>query len=293
MPKPGTYVVAVSGGVDSMALMHLLQTRAQQEPGWQLIVAHLDHGIRADSAEDRQLVQAVAENYDLPFVYKESHLGAKASEAIARKVRYEFLREVQKDREAVAIITAHHQGDVIETAIINMLRGTGRKGLTALISRTDVLRPLLNVPKVEIIKYAKTYDLQWREDSTNQDESYLRNYVRQQLLPRFSTSERLQLLSIINAQKKTNQSLDELLSNLSKGQAELDRLWFNKLGHSEALEVLASWLRANGIRNFDRKGLERLVVAAKVSRPGKQIDILGNIKLAVRKRQLALVGIER
>lgn len=159
-PKPGKYVVAVSGGVDSMALLDLLQAHGDYE----LVVAHLDHGIRSDSGEDRQLVEQAAEAVGLPFFYKEAKLGAGTSEAAARKVRYAFLNKIKTKQGAAAIITAHHQNDVLETAIINIIRGTGRKGLTSLGSN-EIVRPLLNVSKAALIQYAKKHNLQWREDS--------------------------------------------------------------------------------------------------------------------------------
>src|SRR5665213_1651974 len=108
LPKPGSYVVAVSGGVDSMALLNVLKGESRRGGGWKLVVAHLDHGIRPESAEDRRLVQATARDYKLPFVYHEGRLGAGASEAAAREARYSFLRSVQKASDAVAIVTAHH-----------------------------------------------------------------------------------------------------------------------------------------------------------------------------------------
>src|SRR5665213_799396 len=132
---PGKYVVAVSGGVDSISLLHILQA----QPGVRLIVAHFDHGIREDSVEDRRLVQNVAREYRLPFVYDAGNLGVDTSEAAARQARYRFLRRVQQASGARAIVTAHHQDDLLETAILNLLRGTGRKGLTALSNRSDMI----------------------------------------------------------------------------------------------------------------------------------------------------------
>src|SRR6185369_2891937 len=117
--RPGKYVVAVSGGVDSMVLLELLR----QKPKLELIVAHFDHGIRPESGEDRKLVQRIAKHYELPFVYVEGHLGASASEALAREARYAFLRKVQAEQGAEAIITAHHQDDMLETAIMDLMRG--------------------------------------------------------------------------------------------------------------------------------------------------------------------------
>ena len=182
--KPGKYVVAVSGGVDSMVLLDLLK----DQPHLKLIVAHYDHGIRPDSAKDRQLVQDVAAAYHLPMVFENGKLGSTASEATARQARYEFLERTRQTHSARAILTAHHQDDVLETAIINLIRGTGRRGLTALSSQPLIIRPLLHVSKADIRAYAEKQQLKWHEDSTNQDEKYLRNYIRRNWLPQFDVA---------------------------------------------------------------------------------------------------------
>jgi tRNA(Ile)-lysidine synthase len=298
LTSPGRYVVAVSGGVDSMALLHALHARntASADRPWKLVVAHLDHGMRSDSLEDRQLVQTTAKRLGLPFVYDEVQLGAGTSEAVARAARYDFLHRVQREHNAKAIVTAHHQDDVLETAIINLLRGSGRKGLTSLASHKDVERPLLNVSKRDLIAYAKEQGLTWREDSTNHNTDYLRNYVRYQLLPRFDDAGRRQLWEIITGLRTTNTQLDKLLTHqltkrLSAGQ--LDRSWFVQLPHAVAQETMASWLRSRGLRDFDSKTLERLVVAAKTATAGKTIDVLHGTTLAVGPKHLALAGAER
>src|SRR5690606_4946866 len=128
--EPGHYVVAVSGGVDSMALLDMVAK--QSRPKVSFTVAHFDHGIRDDSHLDRRLVGEVAQRHNLPFVYERGELGAGASEALAREARYAFLRKVQHSTGARGIMTAHHHDDVVETAVLNMLRGTGRKGLSSL-----------------------------------------------------------------------------------------------------------------------------------------------------------------
>jgi tRNA(Ile)-lysidine synthetase-like protein len=280
-----------------MALVHLLHKQAERsDRPWKLIVAHLDHGIREDAAEDRRLVQTQAARCGLPFVYHESRLGPGASEAEARAARYEFLHTVRATSGARAIVTAHHQDDVLETAIINLLRGSGRKGLTSLRSRHDVARPLLHIPKRDLIAYAKDQGLAWREDSTNQDLNYLRNYVRHRLLPRFDAASREQLLRIIEAARATNDELDRALTNhlhLQSAAGQLDRVWFNHLPHNVAREVMATWLRAHGVRNFDRRTLERLVVAAKVAPAGAFHNVLGDTRLKVAGGTLALESAER
>lgn len=292
LPKPGTYVVAVSGGVDSMALLHILR----EQPGLKLVVAYFDHGIREDSGADRLLVEQAAKNYGLEFVTAEGHLGNSASEAKARDARYGFLRKVSEDSGASAIITAHHQDDLLETAILNLLRGTNRKGLTPLKGQPDISRPLLKVSKPEILDYAASHGIQWREDSTNTDTAYLRNYVRLKLLSRFSGADRLKLVNILTSLESTNQEIDGLLAAQLKLQAakeQIDRRWFNRLPHAAAREIMAAWLRANGVRDFDSKALERLVVAAKTAAPGKVFPVRKDLRLKAMDKYLALDRQER
>src|SRR5581483_3464845 len=159
IPK-GRYIVAVSGGLDSMALLNMLSNLPEVKP----IVAHFNHGMRVDSKLDEDLVTRTAIRLGLPLEIGHGRLGKNASEAKARTARYSFLVRVQQKHKAKAIITAHHQDDLIETAIINILRGTGRRGLTALAQNRNVVRPLLDMSKAEIIKYAKRSNLEWRED---------------------------------------------------------------------------------------------------------------------------------
>lgn len=288
----GKYVLAVSGGVDSVSLLHALN----DVPDMELVVAHFDHGIRTDSAKDRRFVQSLAGDYGLPFVYEEGTLGSDASEAAARNARYDFLDRMRREHKAQAIVTAHHRDDVLETAIINVLRGSGRKGLTALASREYVERPLLDIPKEDVIAYAKKRGLEWREDPTNLDTDYLRNYVRHKLLPRFNDKDRERLWEIICGLRTTNAELDDLLAHQLVAQTsggELDRGWFISLPHEVAKEVMASWLRSRGLRGFDSKILERLVVAGKTGAPGKSFDIMNGAVLAVKVKYLALEGPER
>jgi tRNA(Ile)-lysidine synthetase-like protein len=282
--EPGTYVVAVSGGVDSMVLLNMLS----KIPKLKLVVAHFDHGIRTDSEQDRHLVQAAAKKYRLPFVFDEGRLGPGASEAAAREVRYKFLQKTAQASNANAIITAHHQDDMLETAIINMMRGTGRRGLTSLRDLPNLKRPLLSYTKAEIISYAKQHNLEWREDSTNQDKTYLRNYVRHEIIPKLTAGQKANLLKHIDKLGELNQEIDTIIDGLVGRQSELDRQWFISLDHKVALDVMASWLRAHSINDFDSKRLELLVRAAKTYQPDKQIDIDKTHQLQVKKDLLAL-----
>ena len=310
--KPGKYVVAVSGGVDSMALLYALVQQSlvvsHQSLGKvdgrratddssrsRLVVAHFDHGIRPDSEQDREFVQEQARKYGLPFVHEEGKLGPDASEAHARDVRYLFLRRAQKGQGAQAIITAHHQDDVLETAVLNLLRGTGRKGLSSLKSHDDMVRPLLNTPKQDLIAYARQHNIAWREDPTNVDERYLRNYIRRRIMPRFASRARQQLLARIEKAHRLNEEIDALLDNLLQAQPgtnQLQRRWFAALPYAVSCEVMAAFLRHNGISGFTRGRIERLVVAAKTKPPGKLADVDADYVLHVGKNTLRFIARE-
>ena len=177
----GTYVVAVSGGVDSAALLDMLAKSENQEVNF--IVAHFDHGIRSTSENDTKFVADLATRYGFSFVSERVDLGANSSEELARNARYDFLLRTKEKYNARAIILAHHKDDIVETMIFNILRGTGIRGLCSLKSTPLLIRPLLSKTKKEIVDYANTRNLNWIEDSTNQDTKYKRNYIRHIILP--------------------------------------------------------------------------------------------------------------
>jgi len=277
----GRYVVAVSGGVDSMALLHMLK----DIPGLQLTVAHFDHGIRSDSDQDRRLVQEISQQYRLPFVYKEGKLGPETSEETAREARYEFLKDIQKQVAARAIITAHHQDDVIETAIHNILRGTGRKGLSSLKSTDGIIRPLLHLPKSHLHTYAKQQNLLWREDSTNTDITYKRNYIRHVVIPKLkmrSPEKYRTLVKLIRRQHDLNKAIDNELSLLLHTQtslSELSRKDVIRLPHMVGKELVAAWLRQNGVRTFNQAMLERITISFKTARAHSVFTIDANTRI--------------
>ncbi len=292
----GTYVVAVSGGVDSVALLHLLQEmRRSSGSEHRFIVAHFDHGIRDDSDQDRRHVQQLAQHYGLPFAYERVELGAGASEAAARAARYKFLHNLRQASDAQAIITAHHEDDVIETALLNLMRGTGSRGLHALRSRQHVLRPLLGVPKKELLRYAQANGLVWREDSTNTNTAILRNYLRHRVVADMAKTHRSMLLKRSKRAAELNAEIDSIIANYLHLQPALDVLnrgSFIELPHTVAREVLATWLRrsAAGVE-LNRKLLERLVVAAKVGRSGSRVDVASGYRLHLSPKTIALKNI--
>lgn len=284
--SPGKYVVAVSGGVDSVVLLDLLV----QQPQLELVVAHFDHGIRADSTEDRELVATLSQKYGLVFDYGEGKLGLGTSEDQARRARYEYLQQVRKKHKASGVILAHHQDDAVETLVFNVLRGTRRRGMSSLQSTDGIIRPLMGHTKEEIYDYARRNNLKWREDSTNRDEKYTRNWIRRKLLPRLSPKQKRQLTDSYDEARDRNRILDVAvqaqLEELASGQG-LDRRKFIALPYSVAREVMTAWLRLNDIQDIDRRLIDQLVVSVKTLPPGKKIS-LGRVFLNIKVDSLDL-----
>jgi len=279
IPK-GKYVVAVSGGVDSITLLDLLAKRS----GLDLVVTHFNHGIRPDSDKDEEFVRKTASKHQMKFEVGYGKLGPNASEEQARDARYRFLDKIKQKHQAEGIITAHHQDDLIETAILNILRGTGRRGLTAITENPDIMRPILHLSKNDILAYAKEHKLEWREDPTNKDERYLRNFIRRRIVAKLSATQRRQFLRKIQKLGVMNRTINQEIENLSqklvKGKA-IERTGFVALPMEIAREVLMHFLRQNKIREFDKKTIERLVVAIKTAKAGTKHDIIKGVNLEI------------
>jgi len=277
---PGIYIVAVSGGVDSMVLLDLLAKS-------QLVVAHFNHGIREGSMADEEFVVSAAANYGLTIEIGRGHLGAKASEAEAREARYRFLNKVRQKYGVEFIITAHHQDDLIETAYINILRGTSRKGLSAIASNPAVKRPLLGYSKQEIINYAKAHKLKWREDPSNADTSYLRNYLRVKILPSLTKAQRENLVKNVEKVAKINIQANSLIATISHSicdKGRIDRVKFASLPQKAANELVAYWLSRRKFSSYDTKTLERLNLAIKTAKPGSRHKVASGLELVLSQK---------
>jgi tRNA(Ile)-lysidine synthetase-like protein len=175
-------VVAVSGGLDSIVLLHLLRFTPDL-PGLDLVVAHLDHAMRQGSEEDAEWLGGLARAWDLPL-RTERLPAAPSNEADARRARYGFLERVRQGEAARCVLTAHQGDDQAETVLFRAARGAGIAGLGGIRERRApaVWRPLLPFSRVELTAYAAQVGLSWREDPTNL-EAYPRNVLRHRVLP--------------------------------------------------------------------------------------------------------------
>ncbi len=281
---PGKYIVAVSGGIDSVVLLHMMQ----ENLGNELVVAHFNHGIREDSGDDALFVAGLANQYGLEFVHGSARLGANASEDTARQYRYAFLHKIRQQAGARAIVTAHHQDDVIETALMNVMRGTKRRGLVSLRSTNLIKRPLLHINKDQIREYAILHGLEWVEDSTNLEMKYRRNQVRALLHKKLTIEKRDKIVSLLHKIEGYNAQIDtqlnELLMNYDKS---LPKRIIAQAEAPVAAEITAEWLRRNQAI-FDKKTIDRIYGGAQKLRNGSKVDIDKHYYCLIAKDEIVL-----
>ncbi len=274
------YVVAVSGGIDSVALLHMLQGLNQHE----LMVAHVDHGIREDSDDDARFVKALASRYGLPFYDQRLALGPNASEEQARRYRYQFLRALAKEHQA-AIVTAHHGDDVVETVAINVHRGTGWRGLAT--HDADIVRPMLGYTKAQLRAYAQHHSLEWREDSTNLSQRYLRNRIRRHVAT-MDGEKKQQIIALREQQKSLKSLIQQEVESLIGAGPNYERAFFINIPKAAALECLRHITNAQ----LTRPQMERMLLAIKTAQPGTMHHMGSGVELHVNTRNFSLSLIE-
>ena len=179
-------LLAISGGIDSMVLLHLFR-----QSKFSIAMAHCNFQLRGiESFDDQKFVQAYAEENKIPFystIFDTSSFAEDFQLSIqmaARELRYDWFYELLDSESYDYIVTAHHADDNLETFMINLSRGSGLDGLSGIPAVNDkVVRPLLNFSREEIKAYAQHNGVQWREDSSNASTNYLRNKIRHELVP--------------------------------------------------------------------------------------------------------------
>ena len=180
-------LLTVSGGVDSMVMLSLFV-----RSGYRVGVAHCNFQLRGvESEEDEELVRREAEKYGVPWYNKrfdtkgEMERTGESMEMAARRLRYAWFDELSREHGYTVVAIAHHIDDSIETFFINLLRGTGLRGLTGITTHAGkLIRPLMFASRKDILEYAVAQHIPYREDSSNRSTKYLRNKIRLGLVPR-------------------------------------------------------------------------------------------------------------
>jgi tRNA(Ile)-lysidine synthase len=301
-------LVAVSGGADSVALLHILHD-LHEGLRLHLEVAHLQHGIRGEAArEDARFVASLAQSLGLPFHLKEVSIpGIKAAagkgnvEQLARQERYRFFTAVARERKLGKIATAHTQDDQAETVLMWFLRGCGAKGLAGmspllhlacekggLAPAPAVVRPLLGISKAEILDYTRQRRLAYRTDKTNEDPALLRNWIRLRLLPEVTGRIGPRWPARLAQQAALLRDEDLFLDRLARAELEklrvpggLDRELFRQYDQALQRRILRLWI-ADGrghMRGVDYGHVEEWLNLIKGSAPQARLSIPGGWEL--------------
>lgn len=270
------YVIAVSGGIDSVVLLDMMSKVAGDE----LIVAHFDHGIRPDSRLDEAFVRSLAHKYGAVYEMAREDLGIGASEALARDRRYAFLKGISAKHNA-PLVTAHHLDDLVETVAINIHRGTGWRGLAALDS--TVYRPIVDIEKRRLKQYAAEQGLVWREDSTNASDKYLRNRIRPRTQTLDSETKR-HIRAHQLRQKELRQEIEKEARALIGDGPEYDRHFFTHVSSEVALECIRSATEGA----LTRPQAARLLHAIKTALPGSHYEAGSGVLVHFTSRKFSL-----
>ena len=311
-------LVAVSGGPDSVALLHVLH-ELRNEFSLHLEVAHLQHGIRgAEAEEDARFVAELAEQLAVPFHLKKidlpqmkSEAGRGNLEALARKERYRFFASVVRERNLGKVATAHTLDDQAETVLMWLMRGSGMKGLGGMEpihhfqpegcmadESIVVARPLLAVSKVEIIDFLNAKGLAFRVDRTNQDDRLLRNWIRLELIPKLEARSGPGFSTRLAHQAELLRDDEWVLEGFARRKLDrirradgLDREWFLKQPPALQRRILRLWIEeARGHLlgvDFDHiAAMRELIVGAP---PHGRLAVPGGLELVKEYQVLRLV----
>lgn len=277
-------ILAVSGGIDSMVMLDFL-CRSHPDVDWQVV--SIDHGTRPSSATDADFVAKIArEKYHLNTKIVGLKLGENASEADARAARYAALFSIAD--ESAEIYLAHHLDDLVESVAINLIRGTGWRGLAVMDHKPKLIRPLLDIEadKTWVYHYAARHNIVFREDPTNASDAYLRNRLRPQVrtLPREVKSE---LYKLWREQLKLKSEIDSRTQEIlgAQPQGHLERSFIKSLietAPAAADEILRAWLLAGGISTTHPER-ERLAKALQTYQNGKYFNLSSDKLLKISK----------
>ena len=301
-PADARCLIGVSGGRDSVALLHLLLGAGFGK----LVVCHLDHALRAESAEDARFVAQLAKRLGLKAVIARENVAARAKrkgqslETAAREARYAFFARVARVEKCPRLFLAHHADDQVETLLFNLFRGSaaaGLAGMRALTERTvggvtlQIARPLLGIWREEINAHISQHQLAFREDASNTDPRHMRNRLRHEIIPALERAFGRDIRRSVWRAAEILRDEDDFLASQPALRDLPERLDTTALlGLPVALQrrVIHAWLRARGVNGvgFDEvEGVRGLLTGRRA-----KLNLPGGLHARRRARQLFLEG---
>ena len=273
LPPFKRVLVGLSGGMDSIALTHILKNL-----GYEVIVAHLNHQLRGEAADqDEAFVIDIAKKWDLPYISRKAVIPEdKNIESSARHLRYSFLEAERQAYDADLIVVGHHFDDQIETIIMHEQRGSGLRGKRGMqVLKGRILRPFIDIPRREIEAYVEAVGLDYVTDASNLDISLERNRIRHEVVPKLREmpgfEDQIRQISM-TASKKLDELASKKLSWEDKyvKKNRLNRVAFNELSSDLKVEILIDLL---GQEDVYRSTLNRLISFMASGKTGKEITV--------------------
>lgn len=313
--KTDKIALGLSGGVDSIALFHLLVTK-YKESYKELVVFHINHGLREQSYEEAEFVENFVKNYNVKFYKKELNMNELArdshtsEEMLARKLRYEAFEEMSSSEGGVKLITAHHKNDQVENILMRLLSGRSmdynlmiEEEMT--IGKLSVYRPLLNVLKSDLEQYADKNDLKYYVDSTNFDIDYTRNNIRHNIVPLLNDVNAASFDNLINFssyyQNVNTELRNKVLENKAdyviseaEGKFALNKEKLLKNTKEEIYFLLRDILANNfGIFDVKQRALFTIIDDLKSRNNNKSYDLKNNLKIISEYNSIYVHKIEK
>ena len=250
-----------------------------------IIVAHVDHGTRKSSASDADFVRQKCRELGVKFYETKLELGEGVSEELARKKRYEFLKTIQ-EKAGGTLCTAHHLDDVLESIAINLIRGTGWRGLTPFYG-DELVRPFIisKMWKRDVLKFTGEQNICFRQDPTNHEAAYLRNRVREKMTE-LDETVRVDIIKLFEKQNELRRKIEKLVAELAKqtvvGKNFHKKGLFLVADERVALEVLREICLMHG-HSLTRKQLMDFLSAIKTYAPHKRFNLPKNHFVTILK----------
>jgi len=257
-------IVGVSSGIDSMVLIDLLK-KLRPICKLKLYVSYIHHGLSNEKKithyrnQAEKFISDFCKTENLSFLKKTAPLEQKSSEEAFRNFRHSQFKHFLKQKKADFIVLAHNENDLLETRLINLIRGCGKKGLQSMPSYDKpYLRPLLSFSRQDIEHYAKIKKINFIEDPSNKDNSYLRNWIRKEWLKKLEKKRKGSLKALARSLEALSGLKEEKLPLpiTSKG---IQRQFFLELNKKEQKRVLASYMRQLNLSNYGQSHMEELL----------------------------------